>query len=49
MLIMTGVTSITPTRRIGTRSRVMDGGKAAGPVGIAGGKIYYQGLFQDSK
>ena len=33
----------------GERSRVMDGGKAAGPVGIAGGKIYYQGLFQDSK
>ena len=33
----------------GERSKVMDGGKAAGPVGIAGGKIYYQGLFQDIK
>jgi N-acetylmuramoyl-L-alanine amidase len=33
----------------GDRSKVMDGGKAAGPIGIAGGKIYYQGLFQDIK
>lgn len=33
----------------GERSKVMEGGKAAGPVGIAGGKIYYQGLFQDIK
>ena len=33
----------------GEKSKVMEGGKAAGPVGIAGGKIYYQGLFQDIK
>ena len=33
----------------GQRSKVMEGGKVAGPVGIAGGKIYYQGLFQDIK
>ena len=31
------------------RSKVMDGGKVAGPIGIAGGKLYYQGLFQDIK
>ena len=31
------------------RLKVMDGGAAAGPVGIAGNKIYHRGLFQDLK
>ena len=31
------------------RSKVVDGGKTAGPIGIAGGKLYYQGLFYDIK
>ncbi len=31
------------------RNKVMDGGKVAGPIGIAGGKLYYQGLFYDLK
>ncbi len=31
------------------KSKVMEGGPVAGPIGIAGGKLYYQGLFQEVK
>lgn len=31
------------------RKKIMSGSKAAGPLGIAAGRIYYQGLFQDLK
>ena len=31
------------------RLKLMDGGPAPGPIGIAGGKIYYRGLFEDLK
>ena len=31
------------------RVKLMDGGAAPGPIGIAGGKIYYRGLFEDLK
>ena len=33
----------------GGRQKLMDGGGAPGPIGIAGGKIYYRGLFEDLK
>ena len=33
----------------GGRQKLMDGGAAPGPVGIAGGKVYYRGLFEDLK
>ena len=31
----------------GERVKVMEGAAAAGPIGIAGGKLYYRGRFQD--
>jgi N-acetylmuramoyl-L-alanine amidase len=31
------------------RSKMVDSGKSAGPIGIAGSKLYYQGLFYDIK
>ena len=31
------------------RSKVVDGGIVAGPIGVVGGKIYYNGLFFDLK
>ena len=33
----------------GGRQKLMDGGAAPGPIGIAGGKAYYRGLFEDLK
>ncbi|HWR30022.1 MAG TPA: DUF5050 domain-containing protein [Negativicutes bacterium] len=33
----------------GERMKLMDGEAAAGPIGIASGKLYYRGLFQDLK
>ena len=31
------------------RMKLMEGEAGAGPIGIAGGKLYYRGLFQDLK
>ncbi len=31
------------------RMKLMDGGAAAAPIGIAGGKVYYRGVFQELK
>ena len=33
----------------GERARLMDGGPGSGPIGIAGGKLYYRGVFIDLK